>query len=326
MSFVSTYSKFVRYIKKEFNRNTLIFAIFFCIASLFWIINALNKSYTLQIPIQMAYSHIPKTKALITSTPDIVTVHVSATGFALLTFYMYSSKSIDVNIEQLLQQKTTQDSLLTIHFLPTILNSEVFPQSVQVQKVLPQYITCAFAPVSKKKVKVIANHDIECLQQYQLIQQPTVIPDSIYIYGAQQVLNNIDSVYTTKIYARQLAESFTRKIVMQSIKNVTFSDTLVTVKAEIEKFTEQQFSIPIEAVNIPDSIIIDLMTHKVQITMFTGMSHIQHNSVSDFKIIADYAKQNTQTGEIPVEIVKRPKWGRVVKISPEFVGYIIDTK
>lgn len=326
MRIINFYTKIVRYVKKELNRNTLIFAVFFCIASLFWIINALNKTYRVQIPLKAHYSHIPKTKALVTSTPDIIQAEVTATGFSLLKMYMYSSKVIDFNIEKVLAQNSFTDSLVTISVLSYVKEHHLFSNSITISNVVPKTIQFAFAPISKKKVKVVPLYDIECVQQYQLKQTPRVLPDSMFIYGAHAVLKNIDSVFTTKIYARQVAESFSRKIGIQAIKNVSVSDTLVTVKAEIEKFTEQQFTVPIVAVNVPDSVIIDLMNHSVHITMFTGMSNIQSNHPSDFRVIADFTKQNIQTGEIPVEIVARPKWGRIVKISPEYVGFIIDSK
>jgi|GEM_PF-3289947 hypothetical protein len=326
MSLLSIYTKGIRYIKKEFNRNTLLFAVFFCIASLLWLINALNKTYTVDITLQAKYSHIPKTKAPITKAPEEIVVQVTASGFSLLQYYMYSSQQIDVNIEKRLQDDIDGDSTLVINIAKEITDAHLFSKSIQIQSVKPEFVTFIFAPVSKKKVKVVALYDIECLQQYQLSQTPVVIPDSIFVYGAQIVLESIDSVYTTKIYARQVAESFTRKISLQPITNVTYSDTVVTVKASIEKFTEQQFTIPITPIHVPDSIIIDLMQHSVTITVFTGMSKTPQVSANDFKVIADFMKQNALTGEIPVEVVARSPWGRIVKVSPEYVGYIIDTK
>jgi len=56
------------------------------------------------------------------------------------------------------------------------------------------------------------------------------------------------------------------------------------------------------------------------------MSKTPQVSANDFKVIADFMKQNALTGEIPVEVVARSPWGRIVKVSPEYVGYIIDTK
>lgn len=326
MRFVSEFAKLIRFVKKEINRNTLIFGVFFCIASLFWIINALQKTYTVQIPIHLEYTHIPKTKAIVTSAPDTVNTEVSATGYALLRFYMYSSKTVDIHIEQLLQTQSNSDSVLRVVLQPLIQSSGIFSNTITVNKVVPKIVQFAFAPIHKKKVKVVAKYSIECTQQYQLQHNPTTIPDSVFLYGASELLQTIDSVYTTEIFAQDVSQSFSRKIQLQAIRNVQLSDTVVTVNVDIEKFTEQQFTIPITAIHVPDTVLIDLMNHSVQITMFTGMSHIQKNSPQDFKVIADFTKQNTQTGEIPIEIIARPKWGRIVKITPEFVGYIIESK
>lgn len=327
MSKISRYKIFSVFLKKEFNKNLLVFALFYIVASLLWAINALEKTYTVSIPVTIHYQEIPKTKALLVSIPQQIKVDVKASGFSLLHFYLtFNHSQVNINVRELCDIA----SLKTKEFkIPTITNKNIkqlFSNSITITSVNPDTIYFKFAEVTSKKVAIKPVVDIEFVQQFQLQKKIYVSPDSIVIFGAEQLLQNIDSICTLPISMKNVSKSFSQTIGFKKINNIQFTDSVGTVYVMVEKFTEQQYSVPIKPIHVPDSLLIDLMQDKALITIFIGLSQLEKIDASMFKVVADYSKQDKKTGEIPVTIIEKPTIGRVISQTPEKVGYIIDVK
>lgn len=341
MRLFQIYKKLIKFFKKEFNRNLFVFSIFLVIATMFWFINALSKNYKINLPFEIQYVNIPKTKALVKELPKNISIEVEAKGFSLLTYYVRSHPVITIDVQKywdsnskkriakdVANLKVNEEKLNSFYILtkeaPEITNElKIGMRSISMN---PDTIYFQFANVSQKKVAVKPNVQIKFAQQFQLQNNVFVTPDSIIIYGAQKTLNKIDSVVTEPIRKKDVSESFTQKIAFRTIPTITFSDSSGIVNVQVEKYTEQQFWVPLEYINVPDSLVIDLMQDKVQITTFIGMSKLKSFKTTDYKVVADYSKLNNETGEMPIMVSQKPDYAKIVKITPETIGYIIDSK
>jgi YbbR domain-containing protein len=341
MRLIQIYKKLIKFFQKEFNRNLFVFSIFLVIATMFWFINALSKNYKIKLPFEIQYVNIPKAKALVKELPKNITIEVEAKGFSLLTYYVRSHPIITIDVQKywdsnskkrivtdVTNLKVNEEKLNSFFILsketPEILNElKIGMRSISIN---PDTIQFIFANVSQKKVAVKPNVQIKFAQQFQLQNNVFVTPDSIIIYGAQEILNKIDSIMTEPIYKNDVSESFNQKIAFHTIPTITYSDSVGVTNIQVEKYTEQQFWVSLIPINVPDSLIIDLMQDKVQITTFIGMSKLKSFKTSDYKVVADYSKLNKETGEMPIMVSQKPGYAKIIKISPENIGYIINSK
>lgn len=318
---------FKKLFRKEFNRKYLIFLVFFGLASLLWFLNALGKQYDTTISIQIEYQNIPLTKALLCDVPQKIDIDVNASGYSLIKYFVSSRKKrIVVNIGKFLANNFEWRNTL---YIPINSNNDIlgrFDNSIKIRKVTPDTIVFKFADISSKKVIVKPIVAISFEQQYELQNPISVNPEYVMIYGAKQILDKIDTVFTVLLEKDKVYESFSQNISLQKISNVNYSYYSCVMRINVEKFTEQTFSIPIVPIHVPDSLVIDLMKEHVSYTFLVGLSKSKYCKISDFKAIADYDKLDVKTGNIPVEIIKKPNFVRFVKQDPLKIGYIIDMK
>lgn len=308
--------------KHKNNKNILVFILFFVLASLFWLIKTFNKSYTVDVDVAVDYSNLPTEKALLNHPPHIIHVTIKAVGFSILTHYMYGSKTITVDFLQMLQEYDDIPSTITIKTKSLLESAHIFSSGIEVLKISQPAIAIQFAPIAKKKLPIIPIYSIENSQQYQLKSVPTFSPDSIWVYGAFELIDSLQYVRTNELVIKNYTEAIAVELSLQHIENLSYSHDAVHANFEFEKYTEQNFKIPITIENLPDSILIDLVQHEVAATVFTGMSKAATLSAIDFKAIADFTKKNNTTAEIPIEIRYDTTQVKLMRLVPETVSYI----
>ena len=185
----------------------------------------------------------------------------------------------------------------------------------------PSEIHFSFEKVNFKKVPVKTSLALSFAQQYELEGDVLVEPDTIVVFGAKQTIDTIQCVYANLLEKKKLRESFSESVELAPMKNVEYSNDVVTISGQVEKFTEQTISIPIKLMNVPSGKVIDLMTEKVSITFLIGMSKVQNYYPTDFEAIVDFEKI-APNGSVPIEIVRYPKFVRIVNQNPISDGVI----
>jgi len=289
------------------------------VATFLWFTRVLDKNYTYTLSVPTRYENLPVDKASLYHLPKTIDVSVNTDGITLSRYLLFSDKkTLDFDLATIVQQEKATITMKDYALLDSLL------LNMKILEVQPQSIVFAFQNIRSKRVKIHSKLDLQFERQYQLARPVQLIPDSVTIYGALQVINSISAVYTVPTTITGISHKSSHKVALQTIENVAFSDTTITVVIEAEQFTEKKYTVPITYINVPASVVVDLMQHNVTITMFVGMSQAGKISETDFKAVADYNKRNAATGEIPVAIIAKPKNVTFVHQNPENVEIIVE--
>ncbi len=85
----------------------------------------------------------------------------------------------------------------------------------------------------------------------------------------------------------------------------------------MEKFTEKTLSVPIEVLNLPDSLSLKTFPHVVQVTCQVGLSNFEKLQPSMFSVVVDYKEAiGGQSKKLRVDLVRQPDFIQSVKFSP----------
>ena len=286
----------------------------FCSAAL-WITREMGKTYEERLTIPITYNNVPKSLVLVSEFPDNLMVSVEATGWGILTHYVFGVDEITLDISKIVNSNYSHISTKD----PMVL-SELGVQ-LKVLDVYPTEIHFSFEKVNFKKVPVKTSLALSFAQQYELEGDVLVEPDTIVVFGAKQTIDTIQYVCANQLEKKKLHESFSENVALVPMKNVEYSNDVVTISGQVEKFTEQTISIPIKLMNVPNGKVVDLMTEKVSITFLIGMSKVQNYYPTDFEAIVDFEKI-TPNGSVPIEIVRCPNFVRIVNQNPINDGVI----
>lgn len=293
------------------------FFICFAISATLWFVREMGKTYDEQLTLSVSYENIPKSLVLVSQMPNEIQVMVESSGWGILNHYLFGTKHLKIDVGQLKKSNISRINTKDNRIL------SVLGEQLKVMETYPTEIGFVFENIHSRKVPVKLDITLSYEQQYELSDM-VVTPDSVTVYGAAEIIDTIEMVYAEPFSKKKVRRSFEKELTVQPIPNVRFSDEKIRVKADVEKFTEQTFLIPIKLVNVPQNgIAVDLMEDKVSIKFLVGISNVQSCYPSDFEAIADFEKRN-EKGAIPIEIVRYPQCVRIVQQTPLTDNIIAD--
>ena len=112
-----------------------------------------------------------------------------------------------------------------------------------------------------------------------------------------------------------------------NISKLSYSVNKVQLTIPVEQFTEASLKIPIEPINVPDSLVIKTFPFQVSLTCITGLDDYEKVSPHVFRATVDYTSIDQSLGDkLKVDVTSAPDFVRSVRISPIYVEYIIEKR
>lgn len=317
-------------IKFKINIKWKIFSIFVFFSVILWFLNALNQKYVTDVAVPVTFI-LPENKANIAKIPKNITVTVKTFGYNIIEYQLkknFIPTKIDLSkaqFKRLISTDTNWHYVLTNTFLDMI--EMQLDADFSIQEIKPDTIYFNFTKFTTKKVKVALDASISTKEQFLIKDKFIIIPDSVTIGGPKVFLDTIDSVKTSFFKLEKLTQPTQYTANLPVIAGITISPSQVNVKINVEEFTELQFKIPIQTINVPDSVNLLLYPNYVKIFCKVGIKNYNNIKASDFEAIIDYSSiyENGESS-IPPVIINHTNLIYDYFYNPEFVEYIIEKK
>ena len=296
------------------------FLIFVFVSALLWLLTRFSNSYKSPVEFKIAYVNLPK-GVVITNAPETLKATIEATGFQLLLYQLFG-KTLTLDMQNSALDEN-QGSLALIP-LSGYLENQLF-EKARINRINNPNFLFSFERLSQKKVAVVLTGGIEFKAGYSYISPPKIFPDSVTIFGIPSVTNSIDYISTTPINETEQTKGF-QKLVSLNVpeKLDDISHRRVIVEADVAQFTELSFQVPVQMVNLPDSVTIKLFPKTVQLMGLVPRNQIDSISAKDFLLTADYATSNFGARKtLSVQITEKPSLFKVTKWIPQQLDYLI---
>ena len=152
----------------------------------------------------------------------------------------------------------------------------------------------------------------------------TIDPDSILVRGSQDVLDTLTMVKTVSFIMEDVFESFQKVIVLENQTNLQFDIQEVNIKQEISRYSEKEFILPIEIINIPKSVRVKLFPPTAIIKATMPLTLLNGFNARDFMLVVDYELiLKNELTHLPIRLVKQPSQVKKVIWEPKTVNYLI---
>ena len=316
-------------IKFTLNRRLLTFFFFLLLSVLFWFLTALNKDYETIISYPIRYIKIPRELVLINNATKQLDLNVKSRGFALLRLKMQTRISplvLDVNSFSL---NTVPGKSPIILYLVTNLIIEKLQQQltseIKINSVIPDTLILQLTERYTKTAAVKLNIALEFERQHMQVGKLKITPDSVSVSGPENFIDTLSSVSTIPKKITGLRKNTELELDLVPIDKLEFSTQEVVVNVPVEKFTEESIKIPIEVINIPDSLFLRTFPTSIEITYRVGLSDYKKVSEHMFMAVLDYSTKDSSIGnKLTVYLVKVPEFVQVTNFYPKNVEYIIE--
>jgi hypothetical protein len=289
------------------------------IASLLWLVQALNTVYNYTLKIPIAFSNIPQNKIPLNDLPTKLTLDIKASGLKLLFIMFNKSKTLNVNFNDLKNNNKQLNYILSasiINFKP-ILKFET-----QIKQIYPDTLFFAERSGYQKNAIVKVPLNIKCAQGYGY-KKPIISPIFISLWGDSTLIKNIDTIYTEIIDENNLNKSFTKElVVIKPNRDVYLNQSKINITVEVDKLIEQVVLIPVNIFNKEQFKQATIFPQKVKVKFTSIQNNFNLADTVYFKANVVVSKNSKSTKQ-QVILNSFPGNVSVISIQPKEVEVLI---
>jgi YbbR domain-containing protein len=298
------------------------FLICLSIASLLWVVHALNRNYKYTIQVPVKFLNLPTNKLIVGELPEKLDIEIKTSGLKLLFISIkknYNQVVVDFNLMKN-NAKSQAYSISNSYF--NLQNSINF--DVEVIKIRPDTLFFSSNKGNSKLLPVKANLKTSCRPGYSIISKPSVTPAYVTVTGDSLDLKKMDTVYTYFINLRDVNQNFTSPVQLKKpYSSINYNVKDVQLSFTVDKLIESSVKIPIQVMNNPGTETIKLLPGTITIKYLVAMKDYESINENSFKAVVNYDHIKQKQKNLQIEIIREPSEVKIVKIIPNTISYLI---
>ena len=303
---------------KRFN----VFLLFLILAFIISITAKLSNNITQTITIQLEPFNVPVTDVLTEDKPKFINVTINSQGFNLIK-YAFKDLKLKVNFSEI-----SKDSLnyLWNKDLEGYRISKLFDNSTLIQDISPRELSFEYDLQSVKKIPVVINSKVEFSPGFNFVSSLRSKPDSILIIGPKATVDSIFNISTNKLEFKNLKQDINQTVELKLNKELKYSESIVQILGEVDRFTEGQFNIPVKIINTPENLNVNIFPKYVPVIFYTSLTDYNSIDKSDFVVECDFSTINHENNILFPKLVSFPESVNRASIQLSKLEYVITNK
>lgn len=305
-------------------REFLFFLFFLLISASFWLLQALNDTFDVELRFPLKLTGVPSNIVVTADLPSDLDVVVRDKG-VMLVRYLYGYKIAPISVDY----KDFDDGMISGRVLvpmKDIQNSiqNQLVSSTKIVSIRPDTLEFYFNRGAWKKVPVRLAGIIETSPEYYL-ERIKCTPDSVTVYAPLDILDTITAAVVTPFHVTNLAVNTKYRRSLQKVRGTKFVPSQVDVDMRVDLYTEKTVEVPVVGINFPASKDLRTFPSKVSVKFRVGMSHFKEVTADDFVIAVSYEElMENKTSKVALHLKSMPEGVSNVSIQPEEVDYLIE--
>ncbi len=303
------------------NNKLKVFLLFLSLSFLFWIIIKLSEVYIYDVKFKVEYTEFPSKFLLQKEPSDEIILTLKTVGFKLLG-YRIRDKKINFSLANL--HKLRKHTYYTVTKSNFKFIQSQFSAETELLNIKPDTLFFEFGKKFSKKVQVTPQVDLEFRPGYNIVDDMQVIPQEVSISGPEGVIDSIIEIRTKVQKITDIFKDFEKRLPLIIPDNITVKPAEIVIKGKVDKFTQGTFTLPVEVINVPRSVLITTYPKEVKVIYTVPFKDYNKVVAESFKVICDYkeAQENELDYLIP-KLTDTPGMVSSVRILPNKIDYLI---
>lgn len=315
--------------KLQFRKKILLFSVFLLISVFIWLLNALSKNYTSVIEYPLVYTDFPEQRVFVGELPGNLDLSINAPGYALVRYKIFRKPvPISFKVSAFTLNRPGQDSsraYIQTRYLKDQVSRQL-PAELQLLDIKPDTLHFQFARRVSKKLPIRPAFDFQVDNQFTTKDGIILDPDSVDVSGPHLILDTLQYISTARTDLGLLTRNYDEKVRLNLHADLEYGISKVNCTIELEKYTEVQLSIPIEVLNLPDSLHLQAFPDKIKLTCRVGLSKYDRMDNNMIRAVVDYSTVDDRTNELDVSISNIPVYLLGYEYYPRSVEFLISRK
>ena len=269
--------------------DLVILVISLVISSLIWLVHYLSQDYTAYFPFRVeAVSSIDGYSSSAVSNETIV-IGGQASGFYILG--RQSARTENVVTVQVNKALFSSEGDGRFSLDPSALRDvlvDAFGSDMNISYVQDMKLTFNFTSESCRKVPVASLVSVSCEPQYMQVADIAFRPDSVLVYGKTAAIAGISEIETVPLSIKR-ADHNINGIVELKTDDFRVEPSRVEYSIAVERFVEQELSVTVSAVNVPDGASLLLVPSRVTVKCRVPFGYRSEKMKEEGAFVIDYA-------------------------------------
>lgn len=301
--------------------NWVILVISLLLAFFMWSSRKLSENYSAYLKYKVDITTNLSSRANKATSTDLLYLNANVSGFQIL-----ENNNSDENVillENLDNKflKKYKESKDIFYLLTSDVKQKVqdaLTSSMQIEGFATDTLFFEIPVQSNRIIPVVPSLSVSYESQYMPVGELVLSPDSIYIYGNEQNISQVESVHTDAIREGTVNSSFSGVVKLKKTDGIRYSTNEIYYSQQVVRYIENTIDIPVTVVNAPSDTKIIVWPKSVKLHYRVPFANAKQYTEKDFGVVVDYTL--TQDGSIvKPEISKMPKEVIYYKTDPKFV-------
>lgn len=263
--------------------SLLLFMTFVAIASLFWLIMALNDSVQANVVVNVRIANKPDSVTFISEVPKTMHVEVADKGTGLMRVAWLHTPTLNLSFPELASEgqlvcsRTDMMAALktTLGGSATIISSSI------------DSLRLTYTDRPGKSVPVQVSLQTSTKAGFVVYGSPKSNPPRVTVYGPREILDTLTRVFTKTYVEHNLSESRGFTADLSSIRGARIIPSKVGVKINVEPLVVKEEMITVTPENVPGGENLLLFPSKVQVAYYVPMSDFSSEG-TPVRVLVDY--------------------------------------
>ncbi len=302
-------------------RDVMLYLLFVIIAFIFWAVLALNNKVQDNFHVKFQITGLPENITLIDNYPNQIDVIVKNTGYDILRYKFAREISVDAKFNNF--SDGAKELVISQQDIHDLLMGK-FGNEASLISFTPENINVKFTNLPGRKVPVRIKGNFDANFQYVINGEIKAQPDSVLLFGTEDVLNTVSIVETESVVKTDLRDTLNYNASIQAIPGSRCIPSMVDVVVPVEPLVLQKINIPLVPVNCKPGIKLVLFPSYVTVNYFTPISKFDYSVANQMKLIVDYNSIQKNSSKLPILISDVPDFCRNLKLSTDSVEFILE--
>ena len=301
-------------------RDVLTFLLFVVIATLVWSGHAMQSVRNTRVPVLIQYTGKPDAIGLkAPGLPDTVMIEVRDAGARLNTYHRDPLR-LTIDLHSYIHGERGRIYIPSDALRRSI--SDILQGTSRLIETAPEDITCDFFTEQEKNVCLAFRGTLKTANEYQLVGQPTLSRKRMKIFGDEQSILAIDTLYTEYQELTEVTDTMNIRCAIDAPEGIRLEDDSVDLRIIAERYTEKKFSVPVHIKGIPEGYRIRLFPKEVEVSVRVGMNHFGQVKAGDIHASCTYSPERTD--KLDVDITYTNPYITAAWAYPGVVEFILE--
>lgn len=292
----------------------LVFGISFVLAFCLWFIVNLSRDFNITVNLPLEVENLPPDQALVGDLPEHAMVGVTGEGWQLISLYNNPpSITVDATEEEVPLFERVQQQMSAL-------------SGINVIKVQPLSLTLQFEEKVTRKLPVELRLDLELRDQFGIIGEPEITPDSVTVIGAASKIEGLEKIQTEELRLDNIQSD--RVILLDLVRPATginLSPDIISYRIEVAEFTEGEVRVPIRIRNLPPGQAVTYNPSTITVRYDVPIDQYQDvQNLRPFTAYIDYHTIRSDTTGLVIPEIERNSDDYIVRLrsfQPRTVSY-----